>query len=226
MATKGGGESSTVQPVNWDDDGVLDMNAAGPIRRSVTMLGARGVGKTATTRCLGERGFIPDYVPTTEEEHIVEMEACSVQHRITVLDSAGQDARTQLPATLVVGIDAYVMMFNVHSLESFHVIQRINDHLLSMLAARERTGTRVVPRVLVGNKIDLGEKKDRQVSTEQGKALANQWQVPYFESSARTGEGVAEPLRKLMYILLVNTDDPAIRKKPEPEPKRWGCVVS
>jgi GTPase SAR1 family protein len=38
-------------------------------------------------------------------------------------------------------------------------------------------------RVLVGNKCDLGN--ERQVSTEQGKALAAAWGCPFMEASAK-----------------------------------------
>lgn len=44
--------------------------------------------------------------------------------------------------------------------------------------------------VLVANKADLVE--NRVVSRKQGKALAKLWNMPYFECSAKAGEGIAE----------------------------------
>ena len=44
--------------------------------------------------------------------------------------------------------------------------------------------------VAVGNKIDLSDK--REISTEEARAHFEEKGVPYFETSAKTGEGVNE----------------------------------
>jgi Ras family protein len=50
------------------------------------------------------------------------------------------------------------------------------------------TGTEWVPLVLVGNKSDLHVQ--RQISPEEGKALAQQWNCAWTEASARHNENV------------------------------------
>ena len=47
-----------------------------------------------------------------------------------------------------------------------------------------------VPIVLVGNKSDLHIQ--RQVTTEEGKALAEEWKCAFTETSARHNENVAK----------------------------------
>ena len=42
--------------------------------------------------------------------------------------------------------------------------------------------------VLVGNKSDLADK--RQVSTEEGRELAEKYEMKFYETSAKTGENV------------------------------------
>lgn len=49
---------------------------------------------------------------------------------------------------------------------------------------------------LVANKIDLAEK--RKVTSEQAKALADRFNLIYFETSARNGENVREMLERLL----------------------------
>ena len=44
--------------------------------------------------------------------------------------------------------------------------------------------------ILIGNKIDL--ENERQVSTEEGKALAEQYNLSFFETSAKSGYNVNE----------------------------------
>jgi len=48
------------------------------------------------------------------------------------------------------------------------------------------------PQILVGNKKDMAP--DRVVSYESAKALGTMLNVGYFETSARTGEGVEEAI--------------------------------
>ena len=47
-------------------------------------------------------------------------------------------------------------------------------------------------KILVGNKLDLGE--DRVVTEEQGRALANDLGMRFFEVSVKDDEGVTEAL--------------------------------
>jgi putative ribosome biogenesis GTPase RsgA len=42
--------------------------------------------------------------------------------------------------------------------------------------------------MIVCNKIDLTD--DREVTTEEGQSMAKQYNLKYFETSAKTGEGI------------------------------------
>lgn len=72
------------------------------------------------------------------------------------------------------------------------------------------THAQVPPIVLVGNKVDLV----RQVSEEEGKKLAGEFNVPYLETSAKTGQNVDEAFRKLAML--------AMTKKGDLSPKNAG----
>lgn len=60
-------------------------------------------------------------------------------------------------------------------------------------------GDENIPFVLVGNKVDLTE--SRRVSYEEAKRLANQWQVPYVETSAKTKQNVDKVIQNDLFIL-------------------------
>jgi len=49
-------------------------------------------------------------------------------------------------------------------------------------------GTNSVARVLIGNKCDL--EHERQISTQEGQALADEWGCAYVECSAKHGENI------------------------------------
>ncbi len=47
-----------------------------------------------------------------------------------------------------------------------------------------------VRKLLVGNKVDAGDQ--RQVTTEEGAAMAEEFKIPFFEASAQSGLNVDE----------------------------------
>jgi len=58
---------------------------------------------------------------------------------------------------------------------------------------------------LIGNKIDLADQ--RQVSSDEGKALADKYEADYFEVSALTGENVTNAFTCVGRKLLDSRDD-------------------
>jgi GTPase SAR1 family protein len=57
-------------------------------------------------------------------------------------------------------------------------------------------GTEDIPHVLVGNKSDLVH--EREVATEEGQRLADEWGVPFLESSAKFNMNVEEVFKRLI----------------------------
>lgn len=83
-------------------------------------------------------------------------------------------------------MNGYVLVYSISSKSSFDMIKIIRDKILDF------TGLETVPCVIVGNKTDLNIQ--RQVSTEEGKELAQQWNCPFVETSAKHDENVCECL--------------------------------
>ena len=75
------------------------------------------------------------------------------------------------------------MTYDVTNQESFHNVQQ-------WLQEIQRYARGDVQTLLVGNKADLHSK--RQVSTEQGQALAESLGMEFLEASAKTGTRVEE----------------------------------
>jgi GTPase SAR1 family protein len=53
--------------------------------------------------------------------------------------------------------------------------------------------------VLVGNKIDL----PRQVTTDEGRKLAEYYKLPFFETSAKESINITESIKRLITEVLV-----------------------
>lgn len=57
-----------------------------------------------------------------------------------------------------------------------------------------------IPLLLAGNKCDLAEM--RQVSTQEGQQKAAQWQVQFYETSAKTNTNISEVFLSLTKQIL------------------------
>lgn len=64
-------------------------------------------------------------------------------------------------------------------------------------------------RLLVGNKVDLASKK--AVTTEEGQALAEEFGIPFIETSAKHSTNVVEAFRTMASQIMENLND---RSKP------------
>ena len=53
-----------------------------------------------------------------------------------------------------------------------------------------------ISKILIGTKVDLEEQ--REVSLEQGRALAKEMNMPFFETSAKEGTNVQRMIKKVM----------------------------
>jgi Ras-related protein Rab-8A len=57
--------------------------------------------------------------------------------------------------------------------------------------------------ILIGNKMDM---PDRIISVEEGQAMAKEFDVDYFETSAKSGEGVESTFMSLATRIIDNKD--------------------
>ena len=79
-----------------------------------------------------------------------------------------------------------------------------------------------MPIILVGSKCDLSD--DREVPTDEGKALAQKWNCPGFETSAKTRVNVDEVFTELVRIVARSKVGPEAGGDEEGG-KRGCCVI-
>lgn len=72
----------------------------------------------------------------------------------------------------------FIIVYSLTSRQSFQDIKLIREQILRV------KGTDRVPIVLAANKCDIAE-TNREVTTDDGCNLANEWSIPYLETSAK-----------------------------------------
>lgn len=177
----------------------------------LVVLGDGGVGKTALTIQLCLQHFVETYDPTIEDSYrkqaVIDDQACMLE----VLDTAGQEEYTALRDQWIRDGEGFILVYSVSSRSSFsrikrfhHQIQRVKESTASSpsypgspIAAISSSAP--VPIMLVGNKSD--RVSDREVSTQEGHALARELGCEFVEASAKNCINVEKAFYDVVRIL-------------------------
>ncbi|CDF40166.1 Rheb1 [Chondrus crispus] len=170
--------------------------------KRIAVLGARGVGKSALSIRVAQNRFEPNYMLTFQDMYQWRPVVNSVQYDVSILDTDGQDENSEFGMRYTTGVDAYVLVFSVRDESSYEVIKQVNEKLLVTLNVTERVGTSEVPRVLVGNQIDIAHQ--RQVPSQEAAKFASNEGIPYLETSAFTSQNVNEAFDSVLCMIQQN----------------------
>ncbi|OQO01212.1 Protein ras-2 [Cryoendolithus antarcticus] len=163
----------------------------------LVVLGDGGVGKTALTIQLCLNHFVETYDPTIEDSYrkqvVIDGQSCMLE----VLDTAGQEEYTALRDQWIRDGEGFVLVYSISSRASFTRIQRFH-HQIQRVKESAGAGSPTYPGsplsqtmgsfgpapvMLVGNKCD--RVTEREVSTQEGSALAKQLGCEFVEASAK-----------------------------------------
>ncbi|KAI4608217.1 GTP-binding protein [Alternaria sp. BMP 0032] len=154
-----------------------------PKQRKVAIVGSRAVGKSSLTVQFVDGHFVDSYYPTIENTFSKMIKYKNQDYATEIIDTAGQDEYSILNSKHFIGIHGYMIVYSVANKQSFEMARIIRDKILNHLAVEW------VPLVIVGNKSDL-RPEQRQVTPEDGKALAAEFKCAHTEASARYNENV------------------------------------
>ena len=158
--------------------------------RKVAVVGSRSVGKSSMPVRYVEDHFVESYYPTIENQFSKTIKYNNQEYEVEILDTAGQDEYSIINQKHLIGVHGYLLVYSVTSRQSFELIEVIRDKILNSI------GTDDIPVVLVGNKSDLNFQ--RQVSEQDGRALAKQFGCRFLETSVRENVNVAKSFECLI----------------------------
>jgi len=100
--------------------------------------------------------------------------------KLTIFDTAGQEKFRTITSSFYRGAAGAMLCYDISSRDTFDAMQLWIEDTQRYLQD--------VPRVIIGNKLDL----EREVKEEEGQALAKKLNSSFFETSCKTGENVEE----------------------------------
>ena len=152
------------------------------------IVGDPSVGKSNLLMKFAHNKFTDDYQTTIG----VEFGAKNIQinnkiYRIQIWDTAGQENFRSITRAYYQKCVCAMVVYDITCRETF-------EHIQSWLQDIHDQSPETVLIILIGNKIDLENK--RIVSTDEGKDFATQNGHIFMETSAKTGEGVNDIFEK------------------------------
>ena len=153
------------------------------IRYKVVFIGNPTAGKTSLLNRICHDKFIQNYDSTIGVDFFTKTVFYNESiFKIQLWDSAGQEKYRALIPSYIRGASIIFLIYDLNHHESFDAI----NNWLGFV--NQYTNKEQVKIVLVGNKKDL----ERKVKYEEGQNLAKKEGMLFFETSAKTGEGVVE----------------------------------
>lgn len=190
------------------------------------IIGDSTVGKTSLLYRFTDNKFSTQYLATVGIDFFTKDEEFDGKIvRIKIWDTAGQERYKSLTQGFFRNAHGIILAYDVTNQETFdnlkYWIQSIHTQM----------GDATTKLIIVGNKIDL----PREVKKEEAQKFALESHFPYYETSAKTGEGINESIRTLVKMVFHsknNSDDKdkdkiTLNKKAsknlDDEPKKCSC---
>ena len=148
-------------------------------RHKIIFVGDAGVGKTTIIARIMDSPFNEVYEPSIGVDFMSKSIKYHGQNiKLQMWDTAGQEKYKGLIPSYVRNSSIVFVVYDVAMKSSFDNIPK----WISFIRSIENTTL-----ILCGNKIDL---EKREVTKEEGEALAQKEGLAFFETSAKTGDGI------------------------------------
>jgi len=185
----------------------------------VAVLGDGGVGKTALAVQFTLNCFVETYDPTIEDAYrkqlVVDDRMCYVE----VIDTAGQEEYATLRDQWVREGQGFILVYSIASRSTFERLE-----VFRQLMLRVKRNKPIF--VLVGNKCD--KTYEREVSKEEGQALARSFGCEFLETSAKTSHNVERLFMNLVRALRATKSpdaSPVGRPRTDGRTKKPRCTI-
>ena len=157
----------------------------------VLLLGDSTVGKTCFLLQYTERSFQAEHMSTIGLDYRLKNMILNngKKVKLQIWDTAGQDRFRSVTKTYYKGADGILLIYDVTNIQTY-------ENVKNWISQIKQESSPHIVIYIIGNKIDRSE--DRKIQTEQGQKLADEFNLDFFETSAKTGENVNEAFESLV----------------------------
>ncbi|MHA2363939.1 MAG: GTP-binding protein [Candidatus Hodarchaeales archaeon] len=178
------------------------------INLKVCLVGDGAVGKTALRERYLGKGFSTNYLMTIGADFALKnITVNKYDIKFQIWDLAGQAQFDQIRSLYYRGSRGVLIVYDITRGDTYkNVINWVTE------IRRSLPNIETVPFALLANKVDLrSEAEPNHLTLKQGKKLAeslsdelfkNKMPVPYFETSAKTGENVQKAFTDLASLII------------------------
>jgi small GTP-binding protein len=195
-------------------------NVAGLPQLKLTLMGHVAVGKTSLKERFAkdqfsEKHFVTIGVEFGKKDVFVTNERTQEKTKVhvTLWDTAGQEKYDSMTTSVLRNAHGIILVFDVTQRQTFkEAVEKWRD--------KAKTHCPDALVLLIGNKSDLSDQ--RQVTLEEAKVQAEQHRMFYYETSARTGDNVAEAFDAFVSAICTKTN--VLSKPVRPASEDRGAV--
>ncbi|CAN7005974.1 unnamed protein product [Brassica rapa subsp. trilocularis] len=149
------------------------------------LIGDSGVGKSCLLLRFSDGSFTTSFITTIGIDFKIRtIELDTKRIKLQIWDTAGQERFRTITTAYYRGAMGILLVYDVTDESSFNNIRNWIRNI-------EQHASDNVNKILVGNKADMDESK-RAVPTSKGQALADEYGIKFFETSAKTNLNVEE----------------------------------
>mmetsp|Transcript_4768 Transcript_4768/g.5830 ORF Transcript_4768/g.5830 Transcript_4768/m.5830 type:complete len:204 (+) Transcript_4768:290-901(+) len=153
------------------------------------MIGDSGVGKTCLLLRYANDSFSPTFITTIGIDFkIKNIEIDNKRVKLQIWDTAGQERFRTITTSYFRGAQGIVLVYDVTDRRSFESIR-------NWISQIQQHADVHVNKILVGNKCDMLDEK--VVSTEEGKKLAEEFNMQFWETSAKNDVNVEQSFHSI-----------------------------
>jgi len=148
------------------------------------LIGDSGVGKSCLLLRFSDDSFTPSFITTIGIDFKIKtIDLDGKRIKLQIWDTAGQERFRTITTAYYRGAMGILLVYDTTDEQSF---QNIRNWIRNI----EQHAADNVDKILVGNKCDMISEK--VVETSRGKALAEEYGIEFFETSAKTNVNVVE----------------------------------
>mmetsp|Transcript_25114 Transcript_25114/g.51070 ORF Transcript_25114/g.51070 Transcript_25114/m.51070 type:complete len:212 (-) Transcript_25114:178-813(-) len=147
------------------------------------LIGDSGVGKSCLLLRYSDDSFTSSFITTIGIDFKIKSIMCGDSKvKLQIWDTAGQERFRTITTAYYRGAMGILLVYDVADEQSF-------TNVRNWMRQIDQNAAENVTRILIGNKCDV-DASERKITHEQGEALAAEYGIKFFETSAKMNTNV------------------------------------